>query len=227
MVTKLSKRHAENKKLVDKKKTYSVEDAVEILKKASHAKFDETVEMAISLKIDVTHSDQLVRGSFSFPHGIGKSVRLIAITDNSRKDEALEAGAIEAGGEELIKKIEDGWMDFDVVVAQPSMMRLIGKLGRVLGPRGLMPSPKSGTVSDNIGKTVREFAAGKIEFRNDRQGNILVPVGKLSFDAPLLVENIRAFYEHIVSMRPSTVKGAFVHGVSLSSTMGPGIFIVF
>lgn len=226
MVT-MSKRHAENRKLVDKEKTYTVEEGVEILKKASQAKFDETVDIAIALKIDVTHSDQLVRGSFSFPNGIGKSVRLVAITEESRVEEALEAGAAEAGGEELVKKIADGWMDFDVVVAQPSMMRHLGKLGRVLGPRGLMPSPKSGTVSDNVGKTVKEFAAGKIEFRNDRQGNILVPVGKISFDTPALAENIRAFYDHIVSVRPSAVKGSYIKGVHISSTMGPGIQVSF
>jgi large subunit ribosomal protein L1 len=219
----MSKRHNENLKQVDRDKTYSLEDAVGVLKGTSPAKFDETVEMALNLKIDPAHAEQAVRGSFSFPNGVGRNVRVIAITDEAKAAEAKEAGALEAGGEELVKRIEEGWLDFDVVVAQPAMMRVIGKLGRMLGPKGLMPSPKSGTVTDDIAGAVKEFGAGKIEYRNDRQGNILVPVGKLSFDPQALVDNARAFYDHIVTNRPPAVKGVFIKSVFISSTMGPGL----
>jgi large subunit ribosomal protein L1 len=219
----MSKRHQENLKLVEQDKKYSTEEAVKLLKQAGSSKFDETVELVINLKIDVKQSDQLVRGSFSFPKGVGRSVRVIAIAEEAGAEAAREAGALEAGGDDLIKKIEDGWFDFDVVLAQPSMMKKIGKLGRVLGPKGLMPSPKSGTITEDIGKAVKEFSAGKIEFRNDRLGSIQVPVGKLSFSENDLCENINAFYHHINGMRPSSVKGVFVKSVFISSTMGPGI----
>jgi len=210
-------------KLVEGGKKYSTDEAVQTLKKAGSAKFDETVELAVNLKIDVKQSDQQVRGSFSFPNGVGRDVRVIAIADEKGAEEAKKAGAVEAGGDELIKKIEDGWIDFDVVLAQPAMMKKIGKLGRVLGPKGLMPSPKSGTILEDIANGVKEFSAGKIEFRNDRLGNIQVPVGKLSFNEKALCENIDTFYSHILSMRPSSVKGIFVKSVYVSSTMGPGI----
>jgi large subunit ribosomal protein L1 len=218
-----SKRHRENLKLVDESKTYTIEEAVKIIKAARPAKFDETVNMAIALGIDATQAEQQLRGSFSFPNGVGKKVRVVAICDDSKVEEAKKAGAMEAGSEALAKRIEEGWLDFDVMVAQPSMMRVIGKLGRILGPKGLMPSPKSGSVNDDIAKTVKEFAAGKIEYRNDKQGNILVPVGKLSFEHEALVANIKAFFEYIVSLRPSTVKGNFIKRVAISSTMGPGV----
>ena len=219
----MSKRHQENLKLIEQDKKYPTEEAVTLLKQAGSAKFDETIEMVINLKIDVKQSDQLVRGSFSFPKGIGRSVRVIAIAEEAGAEAAREAGALEAGGDELIKKIEDGWFDFDVVLAQPSMMKKIGKLGRVLGPKGLMPSPKSGTITEDIGNAVKEFSAGKIEFRNDRLGSIQVPVGKVSFSESDLCENINAFYNHISGMRPSSVKGVFIKSVFISSTMGPGI----
>lgn len=221
----MSKRHKENSKLVDKEKKYTVEEAVQILKQSSKAKFDETVEVAINLNIDIKQSDQQVRGSFSFPKGVGRNVRVVAFADEKGAEEALKAGAVEAGGEELIQKIEDGWVDFDVVLAQPEMMKKIGKLGRVLGPKGLMPSPKSGTITQDIGKGVEEFSAGKTEFRNDRLGNIQIAAGKLSFEESDLCENIKAFYNHILSMRPSSVKGIYVKSVYVSSTMGPGIAI--
>ncbi|MFH1706469.1 MAG: 50S ribosomal protein L1 [Planctomycetota bacterium] len=219
----VSKRHRENLKLVDQSKTYTIEEAVQIVKAAKPAKFDETVNMAIALNIDATQADQQLRGSFSFPHGVGKKVRVIAICDDSKVEEAKQAGAMEAGSEALAKRIEEGWLDFDVMVAQPSMMRVIGKLGRILGPKGLMPSPKSGSVQDDIARMVREFAAGKIEYRNDKQGNILVPVGKLSFAPEALAANIKAFFDYIVSIRPSTVRDTFIKRVAISSTMGPGV----
>lgn len=224
-MSKMSKRHKENQKLVEQGKEYSFEDAVAILKNAGKAKFDETVEIAINLKIDTTRADQLVRGSFSFPHGVGKTVRVIAIVEDSLTDDAKAAGACEAGNEDLIKRIEEGWLDFDVAIAHPSMMRHIGKLGRLLGPKGLMPSPKSGTVTDKVPEAIKEFAAGKIEFRNDKLGNLMAPVGKISFEESALCENIKAFYGHIVSIRPQAVKGIFIKSVYISSTMGPGLKI--
>lgn len=224
----MSKRNEKNSKLVtDKNEAHSLEDSVQILKSAAPAKFDETVEMVINLRIDATQSDQLVRGSFSFPHGIGKSVRVIAIVEDSGIEAAKEAGALEAGGQDLIKRIEGGWLDFDVVVAHPSMMRHLGKLGRVLGPKGLMPSPKSGSVTEGIPAAVKAFSAGKIEFRNDRLGSVHVPVGKLSFEPKALCDNIRAFHDHIVASRPSAVKGIFVRSIFISSTMGPGVRVAF
>ncbi len=221
----MSKRIKENAKLVDKEKEYTIEDAVSIVKTAKAAKFDESVDMVINLRIDPTQADQQVRGSFSFPNGIGKDVRVIAIVDDAMADDAKAAGAIEAGGEALIKRIEEGWLDFDVVIAHPSMMRFVGKLGRTLGPKGLMPSPKSGTVVDNVAQGVKDFSAGKIEFRNDKLGNIQVPVGKISFEPDKLSENIKSFYDHIQAIKPSGVKGIFVKSVFVSSTMGPGVKI--
>ncbi len=197
--------------------------AVEVLKSFSKAKFDQTVELCMHLGIDPKQADQLVRGSLSLPHGIGKSKRVIAFCSSDKVAAAKAAGAIEAGGEELVKKIEDGWFEFDVAIAEPAMMKVVSRLGRTLGPKGLMPSPKSGTVTANVDQAVKEYAAGKVEFRNDTGGNVHAVVGKLSFEANMLVENAQAFIDQIVRMKPSATKGQYIKGVSLSGTMTPGI----
>ena len=221
----MSKRVKENVKSVERGKEYPLSDAVKMLKEFTSAKFDETVEMVVNLKIDVTQADQQIRGSFSFPHGTGKSVRVIAIVDDGMAEEAKNAGAVEAGGQDLIERIEKGWFDFDVVVAHPSMMRFVGKLGRTLGPKGLMPSPKSGTVVTDVAQGIKDFSAGKIEYRNDRLGSIQVPVGKLSFSEAKLEDNIKSFFEHIMAIKPSGVKGTYVKSIFVSSTMSPGVKI--
>ena len=200
-----------------------VPEAVNVLKKFEGAKFDETVELAIKLGIDPKNTSQTVRGSLSLPFGIGKDVKVIAFADGDAAKAAKEAGAIAIGGEDLAKKILDGWMDFDVAVAHPAMMRHVGKLGRVLGPQGKMPSPKSGTVSDNIGQAVREFKAGKVEYRSDDGGNVHVVVGRKSFAVDQLVANVQAFLDHLKTLRHPSVKGNFIIKACLSSTMSPGI----
>ncbi len=202
-----------------------ISEAVATLKKFDGAKFDETVELALKLGIDAKQSNQSVRGSFSLPHGIGKTVRVIVFAEGEPATQATAAGAVEVGGEDLAKKILGGWLDFDVAIAHPGMMRHVGKLGRVLGPHGKMPSPKSGTVTDDIARVVKEFVAGKIEFRNDDSGNVHVIVGKKSFPPEKLVANISAFLEYVDSLKPPTSKGHFVQNACLSSTMSPGILL--
>jgi large subunit ribosomal protein L1 len=207
---------------LDPKALYEVPEAVSLMKERATATFDESVELAFKLNINPKQSDQIVRGSVSLPNGIGKSVRVIAFAEGPDAEAAREAGAVEVGAQDLADKIQGGWMDFDVAVAHPSMMRFVGKLGKVLGPKGLMPSPKAGTVTDKVGETVAEFAAGKVEFRNDREGNVHLIVGKASFEAEKLVENIRAAIQHIESIRPAAVKGDYMLKAAISSTMGPG-----
>lgn len=204
----------------------SLADAVGALKKFEGAKFDETVELAIKLGIDPKNTNQTVRGSFSLPHGIGKEVRVIAFAEGDAAKAAREAGAQEVGSEDLAKKILDGWLDFDVAIAHPAMMRHVGKLGRVLGPQGKMPSPKSGTVTDNVAQAVREFRAGKVEFRSDDGGNVHVMVGKKSFSAEQLAANAQAFLDHVKTLRHSSVKGNFFLKATVSATMSPGIQVV-
>ncbi len=201
----------------------SIEEGVGQLKKLQGAKFDETVEVAIRTGIDAKQANQAIRGSYSLPHGIGKSVRVIAFCEGDDAKAATEAGAIEAGGEELAKRIEGGWLDFDVAIAHPAMMRFVGKLGRVLGPQGKMPAPKSGTVTPDVATAVAEFVAGKIEFRNDKDGIIHAPMGKKSFDDSKLCENLNAFIDHIVSMKPTGTKGVFMKSVFIKSTMSPSV----
>ena len=201
----------------------SAESAVGLLKTFDQPKFDETVDLVFKLGIDPRQSTQNVRGSFSLPNGIGRSVTVIAFADGDDAEAAREAGAIEVGAADLVKKIQDGWLDFDVAVAHPRMMRFVGRLGKVLGPQGKMPSPKSGTVTENVATAVKEFKAGKVEFRTDKGGNVHVPVGKRSFEDRKLVENVTALIEHIQSLRPGGVKGAFIQHVTLSTTMSPGI----
>lgn len=200
-------------------------EAVRILKQFNHTKFDQTVELVVWLGIDPKQADQQLRGSISLPHGIGKSKRVVAFCDDEQAEAARAAGAIEAGGDELIKKIQDGWTDFDVAVAPRAMMRSISRLGRILGPVGKMPSPKAGTVAEDVPAAVREYSAGKFEFRNDAGGNIHVPVGKLSFDDEKLVANIDAFLDRIRAMRPTTSKGTYIKKACVSATMTPAIVL--
>lgn len=218
-----SKRYTESKKRFDGNKEYSIKEAVDILKDFPPAKFDQSVELSFKLGIDPKRSDQMLRDAFSLPKGVGKSRRVVVFTTGERAEKALKAGAEEAGSDELIKKVEGGWMDFDVAIATPDMMRQIGKLGRVLGPQGKMPSPKSGTVTEDVEKAVGEFKAGKIEYRSDAGGNVHALVGRLSFSAEDLQENIHAFVSHIVASRPPSAKGTFIEKICLSATMSPGI----
>ena len=204
---------------------HSIEDAVPLMQKVKYAKFDETVELALRLGVDPKHADQMVRGTVVLPHGLGKSKRVLAIAGGEKQKEAQEAGADVVGGEEVVEKIQGGWMDFDAVVATPDMMRAVGKLGKVLGPRGLMPNPKTGTVTFDIGKAVREIKAGKVEFRVDKTGIVHAPIGKISFPTQNLVDNAHALVDSVVKAKPSAAKGKFLRSVTLSSTMGPGITI--
>lgn len=203
----------------------ALDQAVEKIKAFKATKFDQSIELCMHLGIDAKQADQLVRGSVSLPHGIGKSKRVVAFCPDEQVEAAKGAGAIEAGGEELVKKIEGGWMDFDVAVATPEMMRVISKLGRVLGPRGLMPSPKAGTVDKDVIKAVTDYAAGKVEFRNDAGGNIHAVVGKHSFSAQQLKENAEHFINTIERMKPASVKGMYIKKISMSGTMTPGVLV--
>jgi len=204
---------------------YSLPDAAELLKKVHFAKFDETVELAINLGVDPKHSDQMVRGTVVLPNGLGKAMRVLVIAGGEKVREAEEAGADFVGGDDVIQKIQEGWTDFDAVIATPDMMRSAGKLGKVLGPRGLMPNPKTGTVTFEVARAVREVKAGKVEFRVDKAGIIHSPVGKISFDAAKLAENARALLAAILKAKPAAAKGKYVKKVVLTSTMGPGILI--
>ncbi|MEM9586032.1 MAG: 50S ribosomal protein L1 [Planctomycetota bacterium] len=198
-------------------------DAVDALKKYDGTKFDQTVEVHMRLGVDPNQADQIIRGSLVLPHGIGKSQRVVVFAKGDAAKAAEEAGADEVGQEDLAKKIKDGWTDFDVCIAAPDMMGLVGPLGRVLGPRGLMPSPRAGTVTPDVAKVVGEYKAGKVEFRNDKGGNVHAMVGKMSFDAPKLSENIKTFIDFIESMKPQTVKGAYVRGIAICGTMSPSV----
>ncbi|AQQ71337.1 50S ribosomal protein L1 [Limihaloglobus sulfuriphilus] len=201
----------------------SVSDAVKKLKSFPATKFDQSVDIAMQLGIDPRQADQLIRGAISLPNGIGKAKNVIAFCDDSEVEAAKAAGAVEAGTEELVKKIEGGWMDFDVAIASPKVMGQVGKLGRVLGPQGKMPSPKNGTVTPDVINAVKEFAAGKVEFRNDSGGNVHTVVGKLSFDEEKLIGNIKFFIDHITKMRPASCKGVYLKKITLSATMSPGV----
>ena len=204
---------------------HTIEEAVPLMQKVKFAKFDETVEVSLRLGVDPKHADQMVRGTVVLPHGLGKTKRVLAIASGEKQQEAQEAGADIVGGEEMVEKIQGGFMDFDAVVATPDMMRAVGKLGKVLGPRGLMPNPKTGTVSADIGKAIKEIKAGKVEFRVDKTGIIHAPVGKTSFNTDSLVANAHALVDSIVKAKPSAAKGKYLRSVTLSSTMGPGIRI--
>jgi large subunit ribosomal protein L1 len=204
---------------------YSLEDAIALVQSIRFANFDESVEMAMRLGVNPKHADQMVRGTVLLPHGLGKTKRVIVIAGGEKIREAREAGADQAGGEDIIQKIRGGWMDFDGVISTPDMMRSVGKLGRVLGPRGLMPNPKAGTVTQDVARAVKEVKAGKVEFRVDKGGNIHAPVGKASFASDRLAENALALISSVIRAKPSAAKGRYVKSVTVSSTMGPGISI--
>lgn len=218
---KRSKRYRKEAQKFDANRRYSVEDAVKTLKDMASTKFDQSVEVAIKLNIDPKKSEQIVRGSVALPKGIGKTRKVIVFADGEDAKIAQEMGADEIGMADLAKKIEDGWLDFDVALAMPRTMKVISKLGKILGPQGKMPSPKSGTVTEDLKTAVREFKAGKIEFRNDANGNVQAAVGKLSFTEGDLKANVDAFLEHIRAMRPPTVKGVYVENVAISASMSP------
>lgn len=222
---KNSKRVREIKDKFDKTKVYSIAEAVKTLKDISNVKFDESLDCAMRLGVDPRHADQMVRGTVSLPHGTGKEVSVLVLAKGAKIDEAKEAGADHAGFEDYLEKIKEGWTDVDVIIATPDTMSEVGKLGRVLGPKGLMPNPKSGTVTMDVGKAVKEIKAGKIEFRVDKAGIVHAAVGKLSFSEEQLIENTNAFITTIMKMRPSSAKGQYVRSIYLSSTMGPGLKI--
>src|SRR6202142_243377 len=206
-------------------RTYTIEDAIPLVQKVKYAKFDETVELTLRLGVDPKHADQMVRGTVVLPHGLGKTKRVLAIAGGEKQKEAQEAGADIVGGEELVEKIQGGFMDFDAVVATPDMMRAVGRLGKVLGPRGLMPNPKTGTVTTDIAKAIKEIKAGKVEFRVDKTGIIHAPVGKISFDADKLVENAATLITAVIKAKPAVAKGKYVKSATICSTMGPGVAV--
>ena len=219
----VSKRFAEAKSQVDAEKIYSPAEAVRLLKSMPPAKFDETVEVHFRLGVDPRNADQMLRGTMMLPHGTGKELRIVVFAEGEKEKEARDAGADELGGEELAKKIEGGWLDFDVAIATPDMMKVVGRLGRALGPRGLMPNPKAGTVTFDIAKAVTDSKAGKIEYRTDRTAIVHMAIGKLSFSENDLVDNYGAVIEEIVRAKPASAKGRYIKSVVLTSTMGPGI----
>ncbi len=226
-MAKVSKRMKAMEALLPKTKApMPLSEAVELLKKFNTTKFDQTVEISMRLGVDPKMSDQIVRGSVVLPHGLGRTLRVLVFAKNEKADEATQAGADYVGGPDLAEKIKGGWFDFDVCIAAPDMMGVVGSLGRVLGPRGLMPSPKAGTVTMDIAKTVKEYKAGKVEFRNDKGGIVHGAVGKLSFDADKLVENIQKFIDYVVSLKPATVKGVYVKSIAISATMSPGVRVL-
>ncbi len=222
---KRSKRYHALAEKVAPGRTYELVEAIKLLKECDTTKFDQSVEVSMKLGIDAKQSDQMVRGSVSLPKGTGKTVRVVAFCQGPDVEAAKEAGAIEAGADELIQKVETGWLDFDVAVATPEVMPKVGRLGRILGPKGLMPSPKSGTVTKEIAAAVDDFRGGKIEFRNDSSGNVHALVGKLSFSEADLAENVRTFVDKLRSLRPAGTKGLFIQRLVLSSSMGPPIEI--
>ncbi|MBK9332196.1 MAG: 50S ribosomal protein L1 [Ignavibacteria bacterium] len=222
---KLTKKQKDILKKVDIEKEYDLKTGVTELKKTASAKFDESVDVAVRLGVDLKHADQVVRGTVSLPHGTGKTVRVLVIAKPEKHDEAREAGADHVGYEDYVKKIQDGWTDIDVIIAAPDTMAELGKIGKILGPRGLMPNPKSGTVTPNIGQAVKDVKAGKIDFRVDKTGIVHSIVGKVSFDESKLTENITAFIDTIIKLKPAAAKGTYVKSITLSTTMGPGIKI--
>ncbi len=223
---KHSKRFSTLAKKVDAARQYALDEAIQIVRDNATAKFDESVDIAIRLGVDPRKADQLVRGTVSLPHGIGKSVRVLVVTRDARQQEARDAGADHVGFEDVLERIKGGWTDVDVVIATPDVMGELGKLGKILGPRGLMPNPKSGTVTTDIATAVQEVKAGKIEYRVDRSGIVHASVGKASFDPAKLHDNIMSFMGSVMRNKPQTSKGKYVRGITLSSTMGPGVPIV-
>jgi large subunit ribosomal protein L1 len=210
---------------IERGKEYSLEDAIRLVKEASYVKFDESVDMAFNLGIDPKKSDQMVKGSVVLPHGIGKKVRVLVFAKGEKEKEAVDAGADVVGAEDLVEKITKGWLDFDKAVATPDMMGIVGKLGKILGPRGLMPNPKLGTVTFDITRAVKEIKAGKVEYRAEKAGIVHVPIGKVSFDNHKLFDNAKAVVDSIVKAKPATSKGRYLKKIAISSTMGPGVTV--
>ncbi|MDZ7265175.1 MAG: 50S ribosomal protein L1 [candidate division KSB1 bacterium] len=220
---KRSKRYNQLSSKVERGKEYRLDEAIPLLKEFATTKFDQSVEVAVRLGVDPRHADQMVRGTVTLPNGTGKSVRVLVLTKGAKEKEAQEAGADYVGLDEYVEKLQQGWLDCDVIIATPDVMNVVGKLGKILGPKGMMPNPKSGTVSFDVGQAVKDVKAGKIDFRVDRNGNLHAAVGKLSFDAAKIKENVRAFLEMVLRLKPSSAKGQYLRSVTLSSTMGPGI----
>jgi len=219
----VSRKYKDFREKVDSRTAYDLEDAVKLLKENAFAKFDETVELAIRLGVDPKKADQMVRGTVILPHGTGKKIRVLVFAKGEKISEAEEAGADLVGLEDMIAKVQEGWFDFDVAVASPDVMGMVGKLGKVLGPRGLMPNPKSGTVTMDIGKAVKDIKKGKVSYRVDRAGNVHIGIGKISFEPLQLKENVLAFVDAVLRARPSSAKGQYIRNISISSTMGVGI----
>jgi len=225
-MSKHGKKYRDMMKKIDRTKTYGAIEAVDLLKATRFAKFDETVEVAVNLGVNPRHADQMVRGAVVYPHGLGKTTKVLVFAKGDKEKEARDAGADFVGGQDMITKIQDeGWLDFDKAIATPDMMGLVGKVARILGPRGLMPNPKVGTVTFDIAQAVKEMKAGRAEFRVDKAGIIHAPIGKASFESVKLVENLNALIELLVRLKPSTAKGVYMKKVTLSSTMGPGLAI--
>ena len=224
---KRSKRFKNAAERIDRDRQYEPREALDLLKTLPAPKFDETVDVVVKLGIDPRKTDQLVRGAVSLPKGLGKTVKVVVFAEGDKADKAREAGADEVGSADLAQRVQDGWTDFDVVIASPDMMKHVGKLGKILGPQGKMPSPKSGTVTPDVATAVSEFKAGKVEFRTDAGGNVHAPLGKRSFAAEDLEENLSAFLDHLTSLRPAAIKGQFFRKISVSTTMGPGAWISY
>lgn len=224
-MTKRGKNYLEGSKKVDRLKFYEPNEAIELIKEVSSVKFDETVDLAVKLGVNPKHADQQIRGAVVLPNGTGKDVRVVVFAKGEKVSEAEAAGADFVGAEDLVSKIEGGWFDFDIAIATPDMMKFVGKLGRVLGPKGMMPNPKSGTVTFEVGKAVQEFKAGKVEYRVEKAGIIHLPIGKVSFETEKLIENFRTVMDLLIKAKPSAAKGQYLRSITLSSSMGPGVKI--
>ncbi|MBM7646734.1 large subunit ribosomal protein L1 [Scopulibacillus daqui] len=222
-MAKKGKRYQEAAKVIDRQKSYDINEAVKVVKEVASAKFDESIDVAVRLGVDTRKNDQQVRGAVVLPHGTGKTQRVLVFAKGEKAKEAEAAGADFVGDQEYINKINQGWFDFDVIVATPDMMAEVGKLGRVLGPKGLMPNPKTGTVTFEVEKAVKEIKAGKVEYRAHKDGNVHVPIGKVSFDDEKLVENYQTLIETLIKAKPAAAKGTYIKNIAISSTMGPGI----
>ena len=222
-MAKKGKKYQEAAKLIEKGKAYSIEEAIELVKKTNTAKFDASVEVAFRLGVNPKHADQQLRGALVLPNGTGKTKKVLVVTEGAKAEEAKAAGADFVGGKEILEEIKKGWLDFEVVIATPNMMGELGKLGRILGPKGLMPNPKTGTVTMDVEKAVKEVKAGKVTYRTDKVGNVHVMFGKVSFETEKLVENYKTIYETLLKVKPSTAKGTYMKNVSVSSTMGPSV----
>lgn len=224
-MAKFGKKYSEAAKLVDRTKVYTVDEAVKLAKETNVAKFDASIEVSFRLNVDPRHADQQIRGAIVLPHGTGKTQKVCVITQGPKEQEAKDAGADFVGGKELLDQISKGWFDFDVIVATPNMMGELGKLGRVLGPKGLMPNPKTGTVTMDVAKAIEDIKKGKVEYRVDKEGNINLMIGKVSFEEAQLVDNFKTIFNAISKARPTAVKGTYIKNLVLSTTMGPGIHV--